>query len=173
MASTFPTDVTLKYVPLTKANKSVLACAPGIPLDLKKVLPGKTVVITGAPNAFSPACSEEHIPDYIKHIDDFKAKGVDQIIVLTANDFFVNSAWGKALGYTSEENYIIFASDFESNLAKKLGDNFVTDLSAAGLGVRNNRYAAIVKDGKIVYLESEGTLDYTPISSAATVLEKL
>lgn len=168
----FPTDIKLQYVPITKENKSVLSCTGPTQLDLSKELPGKKVVVTAAPGAFTPACTEQHIPNYLQHLNDFKAKGVDRIIVLTANDPFVNAAWGKALGNTDDSNYVIFASDINAELSKKLGDEYAADMSKAGLGIRTGRYAAIVDDGKITYLGNEDTLGFTEISSAKTLLNK-
>lgn len=140
---------------------------------MAKELPGKKVIITGAPGAFTPTCSEQHIPGYIADAKKFKAKGVDKIIVLTANDPFVNAAWGKALGYKDEENFIIFATDPEGSLSKELGDNYVVDLSKVGFGLRTNRYAAIVEDGKVQFLENEEAGGFTDITKADELLQRL
>ncbi|KAK6200168.1 alkyl hydroperoxide reductase [Scheffersomyces amazonensis] len=169
----FPTSVNPKYVPYAKANDHLTACANPIELNLAKEFAGKTVVVTAAPGAFTPTCTEQHIPDYLKHLQDFKDKGVSKIIVLTANDPFVLAAWGKALGYKDEENYIVFASDPLSKISKSLGDSYVEDLSAAGFGVRTGRYVVIVKNGVIDYLANEDGLGFSEISSANTVLERL
>lgn len=169
-----PTDTPLKYIPITKETTGVVSCGNPIELNLSKILPGNKVIITGAPGAFTPTCTEEHIPDYLKHIEDFKKKGVSKVIVLTANDPFVTSAWGKALGYTDEENYFIFASDYNAEFSKKLGgDDYGVDLSKAGLGIRTGRYVALIDDGKLTLIENEDGLGYSAISSAKTILDKL
>ncbi|CUM54173.1 uncharacterized protein AC631_00660 [Debaryomyces fabryi] len=173
MSELFPTDVKLKYVPYTKGNDAVASCGNPIEFDLAKELPGKKIVLTAAPGAFTPTCTEEHIPNYLKNVEQFKSKGVDRVIVITANDPFVNAAWGKALGYKDESNYVIFASDPNAALSKELGDNFVADLTKAGLGVRTARYTSIIKDGKVSFLESEDGLGFSEISNASTVLERL
>lgn len=172
--STVPTDYKLAYIPNTPGSQSVVACGNPIELDLKKELAGKKVIITGTPGAFTPACTEQHIPDYLSHLKDFKAKGVSKVIVITANDPFVLSAWGKALGYVDDENYFVFASDYNAQFAKALGgDSYALDLAKAGLGTRVVRFTSIIDDGKVVFLESEGGLDFTEISAAKTVLDKL
>lgn len=56
----------------------------------------KKVVIVSIPGAFTPTCSASHLPGYIEHKDELKAKGVDQVIFLAYNDPFVMSGWGKA-----------------------------------------------------------------------------
>lgn len=171
----FPTSVVLKYIPYSNKNKDITACANPIDYDLSKELPNRKVVITSAIGAFTRPCTEEHIPTYLKHINDFKKKGIDQIVILTSNDAFVNSAWGKALGYRDEDNYVIFASDPNAQLSAALGDNFVADMSSLGigLGIRTNRYAAIVVDGQVQYLESEEGGEFTDRTDALSLLERL
>lgn len=164
---------TLKYVPITSGNHELTSCSPPQDLDLAKEFAGKTVILTGAPGAFTPTCTEQHIPDYLAHLKDFKAKGISKVIVVTANDPFVNAAWGKALGYTDEENYFVFASDANAEYCKKLGDNYTADFSKAGMGIRTGRFTAIIKDGNLEFLENEDSLGYTDISKAETILDKL
>lgn len=173
MSQSFPTDVKLKYVPYSKAADDIAACANPIALDLAKLFPGKTIVLTSAPGAFTPTCTEQHVPGYLKKIDEFKLKGVDKIIILTANDPFVNAAWGKALGYKDEENYVVFATDPNAALSKELGDEYLADLTGAGFGLRTGRYAAIVKDGKTEYLKAENGGSLTDIATAENILGKL
>ena len=56
---------------------------------------GKKVVLFGLPGAFTPTCSAQHVPSYVKHYDELKAKGVDNILCLSVNDAFVMGAWAK------------------------------------------------------------------------------
>lgn len=168
----FPTNVTLKYIPYTKENAGITACANPIGLDLSKFADAK-IIVTAAPGAFTPTCTENHIPDYLKHADDFKAKGIERVIVLTANDPFVNAAWAKAIGYNDESNYFVFATDPNTELSSQLGEDFTEDLRSAGFGLRTARYAAIVDKGKITFLQGEKELAYTDKSSAQTILERL
>ncbi|CQB89605.1 Putative peroxiredoxin sll1621 [Chlamydia trachomatis] len=169
----FPTNIEPKYIPYSKDHASLTACANPIPLDLKSLFPNNTVVVTAVPGAFTPTCTEQHIPDYLKHLKDFKDKGVKKIIVLSANDPFVMAAWAKALGYTDEENYVIFATDPNASISKELGDGFVADLTLAGMGLRLQRYASIVVNGEITYLETEDSLGFLEISSAETILKRI
>lgn len=163
----------LAYVPYSLSKPGITSAGEPKTLDLSKELPGHRVVITSAIGAFTPPCTENHIPTYLDNVAKFKAKGVDRIIVLTVNDPFVNSAWAKALGYKDDDNYVIFATDPEAALSKELGDNFVADMSKLGLGLRSNRYAAIVDDGTIHYLKSEDAGAFTDISNANTLLRSL
>ncbi|KAG7666051.1 uncharacterized protein J8A68_000481 [[Candida] subhashii] len=169
----FPTKINPKYIPYTKDKDAVIACAVPIELDLAHVFKGHKVIVTGVPGAFTPTCTEQHIPDYLKNIQEFKDRGVHKVIVLSANDPFVMAAWGKALGYRDEENFFIFASDPNAAISKQLGENYVADLTSAGFGLRLQRYAAIVNNGDIKFLENEDSLGFTEISSAKNLLERL
>lgn len=55
------------------------------------------------PGAFTPTCQEQHLSSYLSHLDDLKAKGVDQVIFIASNDAWVMSAWGKANGVSDEK----------------------------------------------------------------------
>ena len=45
-----------------------------------------------------PTCHANHLPGFVKNIDAFKAKGVDVVAVVAANDPFVMSGWGRVEG---------------------------------------------------------------------------
>lgn len=169
----FPTNVKPKYVPYDNKHSEILNAGDPKPLDLAEEFKDGTVVITAIPGPFTPTCSLKHIPDYIKNADKLKNKGVKRVIVLAVTDPFVLSAFGKASGYKSEENFVIFATDPEGKISSQLGDDYLLDLSSAGLGQRLQRYAAIVKNGEVVYLANEDGGDFTDTSSAETLLNKL
>lgn len=105
---------------------------------------GKKIVIFGVPAAFSPTCSDEHLPGYIKLADQFKAKGVDEIWCVAVNDAFVMGAWGRAQKATGS---VRMMADGNGAFTKALGVEL--DLTKAGLGVRSLRYAMLVEDGVI------------------------
>ena len=47
---------------------------------------GKKVVLFAVPGAFTPACSQRHLPGYVDKASDLKAKGVDTIACIAVND---------------------------------------------------------------------------------------
>ncbi|BFZ54212.1 hypothetical protein PYCC9005_001245 [Savitreella phatthalungensis] len=157
----------VEYSPET--GDDVTACGIPAPLDTAKEFAGKTVVIVAAPGAFTPTCQANHIPPFVKQIKEFKSKGADLVCFLTANDPFVNSAWGKANGVKGD---ILMLSD--PNAQWSQDNNVALDLTSRGLGWRTGRWGLIVKDGKVTYFEQEKNPAGQPeVSDASTLLSKL
>jgi peroxiredoxin (alkyl hydroperoxide reductase subunit C) len=128
--------------------------------------PGK-VVMFAVPGAFTPTCSAKHLPGFVEHAAEFKAKGVDRIICMAVNDAFVMGAWAREQK-TGEG--IIMLSDGSGTLTKALG--LELDLTARNLGIRSQRFALVAQDGIVTYLavEEPGGFD---VSRAEAVLEAL
>jgi glutaredoxin/glutathione-dependent peroxiredoxin len=128
---------------------------------------GKRVVIFGLPGAYTPTCSAKHVPGYVQHLGDLKAKKVDEVWCISLNDGFVMAAWGrdqKAIGK------VRMLGDGNGELTKKLG--LEVDLSVAGLGVRMQRFSMFVDDGVVKQLNVEAPGKFE-VSDAATMLEQL
>jgi peroxiredoxin len=125
------------------------------------------VVLFGVPAAFSPTCSDVHLPGYVVRSDDILAKGVDRIFCVSVNDPFVMEAWARS---QRVDNKVALLADGNGELAEAMG--LEIDLSKGGLGTRNRRYAAVIEDGVLTHLAlEEGTgLD---VSSAEAVLSAL
>jgi peroxiredoxin len=127
---------------------------------------GKTIAIFGLPGAFTPTCSAQHLPGYIKLADQLKAKGVDEIWCISVNDAFVMGAWGRDQKATG---IVRMMADGSATFTKALGLEF--DLVAKGFGVRSKRYSMLVQDGVVKQLNVEdGGFD---VSSAETMLKQL
>ena len=91
----------------------------GLPQDIgtDAVFDGKTVVLFAVPGAFTPGCSQTHLPGYVVHADDIKARGVDTIACVSVNDAFVMGAWGKA----QNAEALLMLADADAALVKALG----------------------------------------------------
>ncbi|MBV9661584.1 MAG: peroxiredoxin [Acidimicrobiales bacterium] len=126
-----------------------------------------TVVLFGLPGAFTPTCSDYHLPGFVVRAEDLKGKGVDKIYCVSVNDAFVMAAWGKA---NEVEDKVDLIADGSAVLTKALGLD--VDLTGGGLGVRSKRYAMIIKDGTVTHLAVEETLGLD-VSSADAVLAAL
>jgi len=130
--------------------KQMTADGP-VELNLVDYSKGRKVVVFALPGAFTPTCSEQHLPGYLKNIDAIKAKGIDAVACLSVADFFVKDAWAKSLGV---DGRIDMLSDGNGEFIKATGTEL--DLTGAGLGMRSRRYAMVVNDGKVeVFLDEE------------------
>ncbi|MXW08091.1 MAG: peroxiredoxin [Gammaproteobacteria bacterium] len=127
---------------------------------------GKKVVIFAVPGAFTPTCSEQHLPGFIRHAEAIKAKGVDGIVCVAVNDIFVMDAWGRE----QDADDIVMASDGNGEFTQAIG--LVLDGSSFGLGNRSERYAMIVEDGTVTKLAVEGPGKFE-VSNAESILDVL
>lgn len=144
------------------------ACGLGPnPFNVAEQAKGKTVALFAVPGAFTPTCSEQHLPGYLEAAEQLKAKGVDEIWCVSVNDAFVMGAWGKQQGV---DGRIRMLSDGSGTWTKSLG--LELDLVDKGLGVRSQRYSALVRDGVIEQLNLENGGGFS-VSDASTLLKQL
>jgi len=132
-----------------------------------EVLGTGKVVLFAVPGAFTPGCSKIHLPGYVQHGDELKAKGVSTIACIAVNDPWVMEAWGDAQGATGK---ILMLADGNGDFAQAMG--LEVDLSVAGLGSRSQRYAAVIDDGVITSLDVEPNPG-VDVSKCENVLAKL
>jgi len=143
---------------------------PDSPLDVRtstseEIFEGKTVAVFGLPGAYTPVCSEQHLPSFAKHADDLLAKGIDTIVCISANDPFVLQAWAQEHGAGSS---VMMLTDPGAGFAKSIGLGL--DLSDFGLGDRSERYSMIVKDGVVTVLNIEESILACEASSADALI---
>lgn len=129
---------------------------------------GRKLVIFTLPGAFTGTCSSTHLPGYIEKAEEILAQGVDEIAVVSVNDMHVMQAWAELSG---AEEKITFLADPDAEFTRAIGTEF--DMSAGGLGIRSNRSAMIVEDGKLTYFEVEEHPGKVEGSSAEAVLAAL
>lgn len=132
------------------------------------VFSGKKVVFFGVPGAFTPTCSNNHLPGFLEHYDAILAKGVDEIAVVSVNDLFVMDAWAD---HTRAKGKITFLSDGSAEFAKASG--LELDRTVGGMGIRLMRFSMIVEDGVIKMMEVEDVPSQATVTGAARVLEAL
>jgi peroxiredoxin len=128
---------------------------------------GKTVLFA-VPGAFTPGCSELHIPDYVKGAGKLAGKGVTTIACVAMNDAWVMDAWAKDRG---AEGKITMLADGNGAFTEAMGLGL--DGSGYGLGPRSMRYAAIIEDGTVTHLAVEPDGAGVSISSCANILDQL
>lgn len=125
----------------------------------------KKVVLFAVPGAFTPTCSEAHLPGYVVLADKIKAKGIDLIACVAVNDAFVMKAWGEV--HNASE--ILMLADGDASFTKALG--LTMDTEQFG-GIRSQRYAMVIDNGVVtqLYVEPGKQLE---VSNAEFILEKL
>jgi peroxiredoxin (alkyl hydroperoxide reductase subunit C) len=133
---------------------------------VSKIIKNKKVVMFGLPGAYTSVCSMKHLPGYIKNVDQFKSKGIDQIICISVNDPFVMDAWGKA---NNVGNNILMLADPFINFTKDIGAE--VDKSGRGLGIRSNRYAMLIDNLKVLNIQEEQDTGTCETSSAENFLK--
>jgi len=129
---------------------------------------GRKVVIFALPGAFTPTCSESHVPSYIEKAQALRDKGVAAVACISTADFFVMSAWGKSLG---TGDHVDMLADGNHEFTRAAG--MTLDLSGFGLGERSQRYVMVLEDGVITHLAVEPDPGSATVSAADALLENL
>ena len=134
--------------------------------DVEKSTAGKTIAIFALPGAFTPTCSAKHVPGYVEHAEAFKAAGVDEIWCVSVNDAFVMGAWGRDQKTAGKVRMMA-----DGSAAWTQATGLTLDLAARGMGLRSNRYSALVVDGvvKTLNVEAPGKFE---VSDADTLLKQ-
>jgi peroxiredoxin len=133
-----------------------------------EIFRGKKVVLLGVPGAFTPACSQRHLPGFVDRAADIKAKGVDEIACVAVNDAFVMGAWGRE---QKAEGRVRMLADGSGDFARSLG--LELDLTKGGLGIRSQRYSMLVDDGVVKSLNVEKQPGQVDASGAEAMLKAL
>ncbi len=128
---------------------------------------GKTIALFALPGAFTPTCSEKHVPGYLEQHDALRDKGVDEIWCVAVNDAFVMGAWGRELGVNGR---IRMLGDGSAEWTRKLG--LELDLNARGMGTRCQRFSALLRDGVVEQLNIEQAGKFE-VSDAGSLLKQL
>ncbi|MGI9275783.1 MAG: peroxiredoxin [Endozoicomonas sp.] len=125
----------------------------------------RKIVLFAVPGAFTPTCSNAHLPGFVALADDIRAKGVDIIACVSVNDAFVMKAWGEA----QNAEQITMLADGGAAFTRALGLEMATGDFG---GVRSKRYAMIIEDNTVTLLNVEPPKTFES-SSAEVILEAL
>ena len=147
--------------------KQMTAAGP-TDVALSEYCAGRKVVIFAVPGAFTPTCSESHVPSYIDKAQALRDKGVEAVACISTADFFVMNAWGKSLGTGGNVDML---ADGNNEFTRAAG--MTLDLSGLGLGERSQRYVMVLEDGVVTHLALESDPGSATVSAADAVLEKL
>jgi peroxiredoxin len=132
-------------------------------IDTPTLFANRKVVLFAVPGAFTPTCSERHLPGFVQHFDAFRERGID-VACMAVNDPFVMQAWG-----ASQEvpEGLRMLSDGNGEFARALG--LEMDASAYGMGTRSKRFALYAEDGVVKHLFVEAPGEFR-VTDAAHVL---
>ncbi len=137
------------------------------PVKTDEFFAGKKVAVFALPGAFTPTCSAKHLPGFIQHADELKAKGVDAIACISVNDAFVMGAWGEQ---QKAGDKVVMLADGNGDFTRAVG--LEMDGSKFGMGLRSQRYSMIVEDGVVKALNVEEPGAFS-VSSVEHMLKQL
>ena len=136
------------------------------PVDTNELFGGRKVVLFAVPGAFTPTCSAKHLPGYVRHLDQFRARGIE-VACMAVNDAFVMGAWARDQDVPEA---IHMLADGNGEFTRALG--LELDASGFGMGLRAKRFALYAEDGEVKQLHVEAPGEFR-VSSAEYVLEHL
>lgn len=145
-------EVTLKYI-----DDGVQT------IDTPTLFAHRNVVLFAVPGAFTPTCSERHLPGFVEKFDEFRERGIE-VACMAVNDPFVMQAWGESQNVPKGLRML---SDGNGDFARALG--LEMDASAFGMGLRSKRFALYAEDGVVKQLFVEAPGEFK-VSSAEHVL---
>jgi peroxiredoxin len=148
------------------ANFKIMGADGPQDISSDEIFAGKKVVLFAVPGAFTPGCSVTHLPGCVVKADEIKAKGVDTIACMAVNDAFVMGKWGEA----QNADELLMLADGNGEFTQAIG--LELDASGFGMGLRAQRFAMIVDDGKVSHLAVEAPGEIK-VSTADAILEAL
>lgn len=137
----------------------------GADVDPAALFAGKKVVMFSLPGAFTPTCSQKHLPGYVEKLPELKAQGVDLVACLSVNDAWVMQAWAQqhdALGK------IVMLADGSGAFTKALGIEL--DLNAHAMGLRTRRGVMVIEDGTVASIDMEAPGKFEVSSADACLI---
>src|SRR5690606_35487525 len=136
-------------------------------MSTDELFKGKRVVLVSVPGAFTPTCSMNHLPGFVQHADEIKAKGVDTIACMAVNDVFVMDAWGKDRNVNGK---VLMLADGNGEYTRALG--LEMDGTKFCLGMRVQGFALVVNVGVLEHaaVEEPGNFE---VSKAEAILDAL
>jgi peroxiredoxin len=127
---------------------------------------GRKVVLFAVPGAFTPTCSNRHLPGYVKHFAEFQARGIE-VMCLAVNDAYVMQAWAASQQVPPK---LLMLADGNGSFTRALG--LELDGSAYGMGLRAKRFALYAEDGVVKLLQVEAPGEFR-VSTAEAMLEAI
>lgn len=153
-------DATLSYLDAADEVQTV---------TISDLTASKKAILFAVPGAFTPTCSQKHLPGFVQKSAELKSKGVDIIACISVNDAFVMKAWKENLNINDE---VMLLSDGNGDFTRAIGAELDLRDKPIGLGVRSKRYAMLVEDGvvKVLNMEEGGAFTFSGAEDMLKVL---
>jgi len=136
--------------------------------NLREILGNSKIILFGLPGAFTSTCSKLHLPGFVANADQIKAKGIQNIFCISANDPYVMNAWGEI---NNTGNKIKMLSDPYLLFTKAIGAE--VDRNSKGMGIRSNRYAMVIENLQVINIQVEKETKECGLTSAESLLDYL
>ncbi|HWL67218.1 MAG TPA: peroxiredoxin [Geminicoccus sp.] len=137
-------------------------------VSTSQVFGGKKAVLFAVPGAFTPTCHNRHLPSFLEHGEELKAKGVEVIACVAVNDAFVLDEWARV---NDVQGRVLMLADGNGAFTKAIGMEL--DASGAGLGIRSLRYSMLLEDGVVKVLNVEESPGVMEVTGADRLLQSL
>ena len=132
-----------------------------------EVFKGKKVVLFAVPGAFTPTCSNNHLPGFLNNADAIKAKGVDTIAVTASTTY---SSWTHGKGDRRRRQDRISR---RRQRRLRQGHRHDDGRLRRRPRHRSKRYAMLVDNGVVKTLNVEEAPGKAETSSAENLLKSL
>jgi peroxiredoxin len=137
------------------------------PVASDEYFKGRKIALFSVPGAFTPTCSARHLPGFVDKVDEFLARGVDEVACTAVNDAFVLNAWADS---ADAQGKVTMLADGSGDFVRAIGLD--ADFSKFGMGHRGQRFSMLVDDGIVTQLNVEEPGAFN-VSSADYLLERL
>ena len=138
-------------------------------VQLNELLADSKTALFAVPGAYTPTCSEKHVPSFVANAGELAEAGIDRIICVSVNDPFVMQAWGKDTGAAAAG--VLMLGDPEAEFTKAIGMDF--SAPPAGLIDRSHRYSMYVINGIVKSLNREEAPGQCGITSGDELLSQI
>jgi len=152
---------------IPKVNFTIMTEEGPRPLGYSELFEGKRVVLFAVPGAFTPTCSQQHLPGFVNKAEELTDKGIDTVACMSVNDVFVMDAWGKSQNANEK---VLMLADGNGEFTAALG--LQLDASGFGMGSRSQRFSLVINDGQVEILNVEDGGEFR-VSSCEFMLDQL
>ena len=136
--------------------------------NLREIVGNGKIVLFGLPGAFTSTCSRLHLPGFVAHAENIKAKGIENIFCISVNDPYVMNGWGE-INNTGDK--IKMLSDPYLFFTRAIGAE--VDRNEKGMGIRSNRYLMVIENFTVVNIHEEKETKECGLTSAENLLDNL